>query len=66
MSQILFLIGGHFDSWKLATPFPLLPLLVIQLMFVAFSEHHHCYDIRKDVYTEDIHIVVVLTCWFSW
>lgn len=46
----------------MASPFPLLSLLIIRLVLVAFPEHNHCYDIIKDVvYTEDIHIVVVLT-----
>ena len=58
----LFFYRSAFDIWNLATPFPLLSLLVIRLVLVAFPQHNRCYDIIKDViYTEDIHIVVVLT-----
>ena len=57
-----FFYRRAFDIWNLATPFPLLSLLIIRLVLVAFPKHNRCYDIIKDVvYTEDIHIVVVLT-----
>lgn len=61
-STNLFFYRRAFDIWNLATPFPLLSLLVIRLVLVAFPQRNRCYDIIKDVvYTEDIHIVVVLT-----